>query len=317
MALCLSLDARAPRTVLTVLAAVAGLLADPAAALAFAYGNIVISHGSDVVEYRTDGLPVRTIPVPFPPGARGANDPLGGLMFDSEARLAVYNGAAQPSLSVYDATLGAWTHAGLSGWTTFTTAGRAGLATWGRDVFVTDFGTLGGPERGVIVFDGDAAYAGTRFGEQFDMADLAVGPDGRIHALLAFSSVVQIYDPVTRLDVGSVNLEGSVQGIAVREDGSYYGVSGDGYVRRLTPEGISVDTLSTAIPGLVDVALGPGGELVIGTALGEVVFVDSSLSSARTFLVGGEPAYVAWVPLHPSTPATKNTWGRIKDRYRR
>ena len=41
---------------------------------------------------------------------------------------------------------------------------------------------------------------------------------------------------------------------------SYYGVSGDGYVRRLTPEGISVDTLSTAIPGLVDVALGPGGE---------------------------------------------------------
>src|SRR5262245_24169865 len=241
------LDPRSWRVRLAALAGAASVLFAPVPALAFTYGNFVVARGGDVVEYRTDGSLVRTIPVPFPPGTRTENDPLGGIMFDSEARLAVYNGAAQPWLSVYDAPTDTWTHASLLGWTTFTTAGLAGLATSGRDVYVTDFGTLGGPERGVIEFDGDGGYAGNRFTSLFDTADLAVGPDGRIHALLAYSSVVSIYDGASKQDLGTVTLEGSVQGIAVREDGSYYGVSVNGRVRRFTPEGVSVDTLDTAI----------------------------------------------------------------------
>ena len=304
-----------PRPLL-VLAAVSSLAIPPPAG-AFTYGNIVVTRGGDIVEYRPDGFAVGVLPVPFPPGARGPEDPLGGIMFDSEARLAVFNGATSPWLSVYDATTGGWTHTTWSGWSTLTDLGMAGLVTAGHDVFVTDFGTASGPERGIVGFDGDAGYAGERFGSVFDTADLAIGPDGRIHALLAFSSLVYIYHPVTKEDAGSAALEGSVAGIAVRPDGAYYGVSGDGNIRRFSAEGVSIDTLKTGIPGLVDVAIGPGGALVVGSVMGEVVLADGALSSATTFLVGGGPASVAWVPLHASTPAEKNTWGRIKARYRR
>jgi hypothetical protein len=307
-----------PRAVLLglALAGVASVCAAPPAA-AFTYGNLVVTRGGDVVEYRTGGLPVATIPVPYPPGARGESDPLGGIAFDSDARLAVFNGAAAPYLSVFDPAGPAWTHTSVPGWTTFSTAGFSGLGTVGHDVVVTDFGTFEGPQRGLIRFDGEAAYAPWRFADIFDLADVAIAPDGRVHALLAFSSLVTIWDPVTGLDAGSVSLEGSVQAIALREDGAYYGVSGDGFVRRFTPEGVSVDTLETGIPGLMDVAVGPGGDLVIGSALGEIVLCDAELTSARTVLVGTGATYVAWVPLHSTTPATPATWGRIKGRYRR
>src|SRR5262245_13120395 len=217
------LDPRSWRVRLAALAGAASVLFAPVPALAFTYGNFVVARGGDVVEYRTDGSLVRTIPVPFPPGTRTENDPLGGIMFDSEAHLAVFNGAAQPWLSVYDATTDTWTHASLAGWTTFPTPGFAGLVTSGRDVFVTDFGTAGGPERGVIEFAGDLGYAANRFTDLFDTADLAIGPGDRIGALLAFSSVVALYDGGTKQDLGTVTLEGSVQGIALREDGSFYG----------------------------------------------------------------------------------------------
>jgi hypothetical protein len=289
----------------------------PRPAPAFTYGNVVVTRGGDVVEYRTSGLPVATIPVPYPPGARSASDPLGGIAFDSDAHLAVFNGATAPYLSVFDPAGPAWTHASVPGWTTFTVGGFGGLGTVGQDVVVTDFGTSEGPQRGLIRFDGEAAYAPWRFAEIFDLADVAIAPDGRVHALMAFSSLVTIWDPATGADAGSVSLEGSVQAIALREDGAYYGVSGDGFVRRFTPEGVSVDTLETGIPGLMDVAIGPGGELAIGSALGEIVLCDAELTSARTVLVGTGTTYVAWVPLHASTPATPSTWGRLKGRYRR
>jgi hypothetical protein len=314
----LCLDRPTPRAVLlpAALAFAAGIaLAAPAAA--FTWGNVVLTHAGEVREYRTDGTLVNTIPVPFPPGPRGVNDPLHGLAFDADARLAVYNGAAQPFLSVHEAAGGTWTHATLAGWSTFETAGLGGLVTRGHDVYVTDFSTVGGPERGIVEFDGDGGWSGLRFADVFDTADLAVGPDGRVHALLAFSSVVYVYDPVTKQEVGSVNLEGSVQAIAVAADGDYLGVSGNGLLRRFTPEGASFDTLDTAIPGLVDIAVAGDGAIAIGTTLGEVVLVDAAMTAATTFLVGGGATYVAWVPYHPSTPATRQSWGRIKDRYRR
>jgi hypothetical protein len=300
-----------------VLAAGLFLLGPAAAAHAFTWGNLVVTHGGEVREYRTDGSMVAALAVPFPPGARGEDDPLHGLAFDADARLAVYNGAAQPSLSVYEAATASWTHGSLAGWTTLPTAGFGGLVTRGRDVYVTDFSTLGGPERGIVEFDGDAGWPGLRFADLLDTADLAIGPDGRVHALLAFSSVVLVFDPGTRENVGSVTLEGSVTAIAVTADGSYLGVSGNGHLRRFTPEGVSVDTLDTAIPALMDIALAADGEIVIGTGLGEVVLVDPAMGSAKTFLVGGGASYVAWVPFHASTPAARRTWGRIKDLYRR
>lgn len=310
------LRSRPPGRLVRAALALAALFA-PGPAGAFTWGNLVVTRGSEVVEYRTDGMPVAALPVPFPPGTRTSDDPLGGIAFDSEARLCVYNGAAQPSLSIYEAATTTWTHVTHPGWTTFTTAGLAGLATSGRDVFASDFGTLGGPERGVIAFDGDAGWTGDRIADLFDIADVATGPDGRVHALLAFSSVVSILDPGTRQEVDRVTLEGSVQAIAVAADGSYFGCSGDGFVRHFTPLGVSYDTLDTAIPGLTDIALGPAGDLVLGTALGEVVLADPGLGSARTFLVGGGASYVAWVPYHATTPARTSSWGRIKAIYRR
>ena len=298
---------------LTAAAVLAGALAPPARA--FTYGNLVVTRGSEIVEYRPDGIAVSVLPVPFPPGPRGPDDPLGGIMFDSEARLAVYNGAAQPWLSVYQASTGTWTHASLPGWSTFTNPGLAGLVTAGHDVYVTDFGTLEGPERGIVSFDGDAGYAGTRFG-LFDTADLSIGPDGRVWALLPFSSQTYGYDPLSGEVETTVALEGPVSGFVVRDDGGFYGVSGD-RLRSFDAKGLSQDTLVTAIPEQLDVAIGPGGRLAIGSGQGEVVLTDASLASATTFLVGGGAASVAWVPLHASTPAERNTWGRIKARYRR
>ena len=126
-----------------------------------------------------------------------------------------------------------------------------------------------------------------------------------------------LFDPVTMVNTGSVQLDGSVQSIAVAPDGTYLGASGDGYIRRFTAQGASFDTLDTAIPGLIDVAVAATGEVVMGTALGEIVLCDAELSFSKTFLVGGGPAYVAWVPPHATTPAARRSWGRIKDFYRR
>ena len=284
---------------------------------AFTYGNLVLTSGPDVREYRTDGLPVATIPVPYPPGLRGATNPLLALAFDVDAQLAVYNGAAAPYLSVYDAATAGWTHATLAGWSSPDAGGFGGLAAFGHDVVAGDMATPGGAENGLVAFDGDAGYVPRRDLAGFDIADLAVAPDGSLHALVAGTSLVFVFDPATLTNTGSVNLEGSLQAIALAPDGTYYGVSGDGFIRRFTAEGASFDTLNTAIPGLIDVAVGPSGEVAMGTALGEVVLADAELTSAKTFFVGGGAIYVAWVPLHPSTPATRWTWGRIKDLYRR
>ena len=107
-----------------------------------------------------------------------------------------------------------------------------------------------------------------------------------------------------------------MQAIALAPDGSYYGASDD-EVRHFTAEGVSFDTLETAIPGIVDVSVSTTGEVAMGTALGEILLCDAQLSSAKTFLVGGGPAFVAWIPLHASTPTPRTTWGRVKQLYRR
>ncbi len=295
----------------------AGVAAPCGRVQAFTWGDLVLTSGTDIREFRTDGLPVATISVPYPPGARGGTNPLLGVAFDADARLGVYNGATEPYLSVYDAGAAGWTHATLAGWSTLSAGGFGGLAAFGHDFVAGDMATPSGAENGLLSFDGDAGYTARRDVAGFDFSDLAAGPDGRLHALVAGTNLVFIFDPVTMASTGSVQLEGSLQSIALAPDGTYYGASGDGFIRRFTAQGASFDTLDTAIPGLIDVAVSSSGEVAMSTALGEVVLCDAELSSAKTFLVGGGPAYIAWVPFHPSTPATRQSWGRIKATYRR
>jgi len=292
-------------------------LAHPRAVSAFAHGNLVVTYGGDVREYRTDGSLSRTIPVPFPPGDRVlSGDPLSGVAFDADARLAVYNGANAPWLSVYDAATSGWTHVTLDGWSTHPTGGYGGIACIGRDVFTGDVATVTGFANGLVSFDGDAAYGGRRDLAGFDFSDVTAGPDGRIHALVAGTNLVFVIDPGTLQSTGSVTLEGSVHAIALAPDGTYYGASGD-EVRRFTAEGVSYDTLQTAIPGIVDVSVSATGEVAMGTALGELLLCDAELSSAKTILLGGGPKFVTWIPLHATTPTPRTTWGRIKELYRR
>ncbi len=305
------------RLALVALGILGGALAPSGPASAFSWGNVVLTSGAEVREFRTDGLPVASIAVPYPPGARGGTNPLLGLAFDSDARLGVFNGATAPYLSVYDAGVAGWTHATFPGWSTLELGGFGGLAAFGHDFVAGDMATPSGAANGLIAFDGDAGYLAERGIAGFDFSDLAAGPDGRLHALVANTNVVFIFDPLTMASTGSVQLDGSLQAIALAPDGTYYGASGDGSIRRFTAQGASFDTLDTAIPGLIDVAVSASGEVAMSTALGEVVLCDAALSSAKTFLVGGGPAYITWVPFHPSTPAIRRSWGRLKDTYRR
>ncbi len=284
---------------------------------AYTYGNIVVTRGERIEEYRTDASAVGEVPVPYPGGTRTPEDPLRDVVFDQDARIAVYNGAAHPWLSLYDPGSRVWTHETLSGWSTLTTPGYGSLALSGPTLIATDTGTLDGLENGLLRFDSPNITAKLRFGSGFDFSDVATGPDGRIYALVAGTSLVWIYNPITLDLVSDVLLAAPITAMTVGTNGDIYAVDSDGGIRRFDATGAVVDGFPSGVPLLADIDCSATGELVVGTLLGEVLFTDLELDGVRTFLIGGGAVYVAWVPAHATTPATPTSWGAVKARYRR
>lgn len=307
-----------PAVVTVVALALTPVLAPPAAA--YRFGNIVVAHDGVIQEYETNGTPVGApLTVPYPGGVRNQFQPLRDVVFDHEARLAVYNGAANPYLSLYSPTAMTWTHATLTDWSTVVNATFGGLASNATAVFATDTATLDDQESGLIRFDSPQTTNSERFASVLDFSDVAFGPDGLVYGLVANSSLVYTFDPVTLNPVGDgIILEDPVTAMTVGTNGDIYGVDSKGLIRRFNKtDGMLVKTLVTGLPELADVDCSASGQLVVGSSLGEILLADESLSQATTFLLGGGPAFVAWVPAHSTTPASPATWGSIKARYRR
>ncbi|MGH7725409.1 MAG: hypothetical protein ACREOU_08270 [Candidatus Eiseniibacteriota bacterium] len=286
-------------------------------AAAYTYGNLVVARGAVIEEYRVDGTRVGDLPVPYPGGIRTVENPLRDVAFDQEARVAVYNGAAHPWLSVYDPALRTWSHETLTGFSTSEIPGFGGLASSVSALVATDTGTLDGAENGLLRFNTPDITAKQRFASGFDFSDVATAPNGRIYALLAGLALIWIFDPVTLEAVDQLLLPNPFVAMTVGSNGDVYTVDGEGTIRRYDATATLVDAFPSGLPLPVDIDCSATGELVVGTSFGEILLTDLELDFVHIFFPGGGPAYVTWVPPHATTPATPLTWGSLKARYRR
>ena len=264
-------------------------------------GNVLISDpfhlGQSVIEYQSDGTLVQTIPVEQPTPAGDA----GGITFDEQGLLWLYNGNVNPYLSSWDSESNTWTHETYPDWNSFLCFPCQGIGTFNNFVFATDWGSFGNPN-GIVRFNRDDV-TWVRFSEGTNYSALAVGLDGLLYARLADDvsppppTMIDIFDPVTLELLETITLSDRSLSIAADASGQLYGASYQSILHYGT-DGVLIDTHPVISEGyLYTLALSSDGRFVVVSSDGEVVIVGADFIPLHSFrIITWSWAYAAIIP---------------------
>ena len=241
-------------------------------------GNVLAASGGQLFEISPDGAILKTWSVPdtAPP------QPVRDLVTDGASRVQIFHGASAPVLHTWDAARNAWLQSPAPGWSTADSeAWPAGIAPFGRHLFVTDMATGGdGAPRGLLRFDADG-YTSERFADGQDYVDLVLGQDFALYALQHDQKTVDIFDPASRIRRSSVRLGTAVRAIAADHGGRLFGADADGRLYRFAAGGSVVQTLATGAVQLIDLDLARDGRLIAGARSGHIVMTRRDLDTVR------------------------------------
>src|SRR5262245_47525539 len=80
-------------------------------------GNILVTNRDVLEEHTPDGDLVQSFQIPFPPfSPRPANETVQDMVLTADCRVAMFNGAFVPRLSILDPVEGTWKHLRCQGW---------------------------------------------------------------------------------------------------------------------------------------------------------------------------------------------------------
>ncbi|HLJ96840.1 MAG TPA: hypothetical protein VKU02_26940 [Gemmataceae bacterium] len=281
--------------------------ASPACAGPLTAGDFLVSDGSQhaIYEYTPGGRRVQTIAVP--PTLDAYNR---GIAVDGAGEIQVFNGTFTPTLSTFDPATGAWVHHSYPGWSTIGSLYFGGVATYRDFVYVTDAYTPNGGEPNGIVRFNRSDYSAQRFASGLDFGYITMGRDGRLYALAGTGSpagsVLYVLNPLSMAVLWTITLPVETRGIAVDAAGHIFapGALSDRNIYEFDRTGQILKRLNTHARFLNDIALSADGQLVVGDANGNEVFVtDVSLSELGAVQTEGGGSFVAWVPEPVSEPA--------------
>jgi len=266
-------------------------------------GNIVVIDsiflGHSLLEYQADGTLVQTVEIPYREFSAG------GMTFDEQGLLWVYNGNSEATLSTWDAQADVWSHRTFEGWGSFVCFPCQGIGQIGNYVFATDEGAFGDPN-GLVRFDRRDTNACVRFAAGRNYSALAVGLDGIVYARRADdvdpppATVIDAFDPGTLALLKTVTLSERSLSIAADAQGQLFGASGQS-ILRFGPGGNLLDTHQMITNGtLYTLALSRDCRFVVVSSEGEVVTADSDFTPQDRFkILTGSQAYAAIVPPAP------------------
>jgi hypothetical protein len=271
-------------------------------------GDFLVSDGSRraIYEYSPDGRRVQIISLPPTPDRYNR-----GVVVDAAGNIQVYNGTFTPTLSTYDPTADTWVHHSYPGLSTIGSLFFGGVTSYRDFVYVTDaFTPNGGEPNGIVRFN-RADYSAQRFASGLDFGYVTLGRDGLLYGLAGrgspAGSELYVFDPSTMALLRTIALAVETRGIAVDEAGHIFapGFQVDRNIYEFDVNGKILKQLNTGMRFMNDIALSADGELVVGAANGDVVFLaDVSLSNLRFLHTGGGGDFVAWVPQPVPEPAS-------------
>ncbi len=219
------------------------------------------------------------------------------FVIGTDGRLYLYNGWANPYLSIYDPLSGAWSHRTRDGWSTVGNATYGGIARFGNYVFVTDMANGVDPTSGIIVFD-TANNTSEEFATDLTYpTDLTLGLDGKLWVLSG--NKANAYDPSTFAPLGSVSLaaaNGDIRGIAVDASGDIYATVYESRLVHLAPDGTLVKSMGFSGYFLGDVDISETGMLLVGTRSDGAWRTDTTLTDKTLIETGRWNYFVAFVP---------------------
>jgi hypothetical protein len=263
----------------------------------FTPGNVLVSRAAGISEYSLSGTLVQTIPYPASPADHYARD----LVVSGDGQLQFYDGTFNPYLCTYDPNAGSWSFRTQSGWSTVNQVSNGGIATYQNYVFVTDMGTFGKEERGIIRFD---LVNGTsqRFGTDTQgFSDVTMGHNGLLYGHGVGNSTIYEYDPASLALLRTIVPNSPFGHLAVSATGDIFTEDAFlGTVSHFDPNGILMDTLNIGIPQsgftLTDIDLSPTGQLLVASYKGGIYLTDETLDGFVT-LPFGDSQFVAFTPI--------------------
>jgi len=197
---------------------------------------------------------------------------------------------------------GRWTHYTHPGWSTVNSTGFGGIALYRNFVYVADMSTGGGRlnrAAGIIRFDTRAPdfspkrVVGDTSARRPSFIDIAVGWDGLLYGLES-SRIVHVYDLASMQLQRGIRLAADCRAIAVNSKGEVFGASWNGSIYHFDARGAQRKRTSAGPGNLTDIDLSAAGRIVIGSRSGKVFLTDESLSSVKSFKVGGGATFVAF-----------------------
>jgi len=230
-------------------------------------------------------------------GAQAVADPavdkaLRGVTQADDGNLYLYRGSTTGAIQQLNPVTGAVTDISIQGFGTHSGYTYGDIAAYKNLVFATDMDSTGLPQdapNGLIQYRTDNG-AVTRFGLGHDYTNLTVGLNGFLYAKALGQQVLDVYDPVSTIQIGSVQLSTSAQlnSFVVDAQGKIFASSFDSNVAlsqilSFDANGQQQLSSSFSLPLVTDLAINDQGQIAIASVRGKAWMTDTSLTNLQPF----------------------------------